>query len=229
MREMKNNKDRMKILAGIILFGSMWGLLECTLGGVKFGGVMSNFPMGALLGGLVGLGLMAYTRKTYNVLGMQLGMALVAGLLRFWAPIGTCVICSALAIAAEGLVFEMIFNRPVFDIRKAGNPLVNPKSLAMIGVIAGFSIYVTGYMFTQIFTPVITTGMFNFSNFSAVLPLIIGRGFFAAALGGISLPVAVMAKQLYMNVYEIRKEHYYGVAASVSAFCWVAMFAIFYL
>ena len=226
---MKEKLDNYKILAGIIVFGSIWGLLECTLGGVKFGGVMDKFPMGALLGGLVGLGLMAYTRRTYNILGMQLGMALVAGLLRYWAPIGTCVICSALAIAAEGLVFELIFNRPVFDIRRSGNTMMNAKTLAFLGVTAGFTIYVTGYMFTQIFTPVITTGAFNFSNFGAVLPLIIGRGFFAAALGGVALPVAVMVKQLHFNFAEIKKEHYYGIASSVTAFCWLAMFAIFYL
>ena len=55
---MKDKMNKYQILAGIILFGSVWGLLECTLGGVKLGGALENFPMGALLGGLVGLGLM---------------------------------------------------------------------------------------------------------------------------------------------------------------------------
>ena len=227
---MKEKLDRYKILAGIIVFGSIWGLLECTLGGVKFGGALSNFPMGALLGGLVGLGLMAYTRRMYNVLGMQLGMALVAGLLRYWAPIGSCVICSALAIAAEGLVFELIFNRPIFDIRLSDSKMkMETKTLAFLGVIAGFTIYVTGYMFTQIFTPVITTGAFNFSNFGAVLPLIIGRGFFAAVLGGVALPIAVLAPQLNFDISKIKKEHYYAIASSVTAFCWIVMISIFYL
>ena len=227
---MKDKLDNYKILAGIIVFGSIWGLLECTLGGVKFGNALDNFPMGALLGGLVGLGLMAYTRRTYNILGMQLGMALVAGLLRYWAPIGSCVICSALAIAAEGIVFELIFNRPMFDIRLSGSKnMMEAKTLAFLGVIAGFTIYTTGYMFTQVFTPLITTGAFNFSNFGAVLPLILGRGFFAAALGGVALPVAVMVKQLNIDFAGIKKVHYYGIASSVTAFCWIAVFAIFYL
>ena len=225
----KGVSDKYKILAGIIVFGSIWGLLECTLGDVKLTGVLANFPMGALLGGMVGLGLMVLTRRLYNVVWMQLGMALVAGLLRFWAPIGTCVICSALAIVAEGMIFELIFNRPAFNINKTDGDMRNIRTLALLGVIAGFTIYTTGYMFTQIFTPVLTEGAFSLSNFSAVLPIIFGKGFFAAVLGGITLPLAVLAKQLYIDVSAIKKEHYYGAVAGISAFCWVFVFAFFYI
>lgn len=223
-------KDKMKILAGIIVFGSVWGLLECTLGSVKFTGIMAEFPMGALLGGFFGLGIMAFTRRLYGGFGMQLGIAIVAGLLRFWAPVGSCVICSALAIMAEGFIFELIFNRPVFDIvRTDSADLRNFRSLAMLGVIAGFVIYVTGYMFTQIFTPIITTGIFNVSNFTAVLPLIIGRGFFAAVFGGIALPVAVLAPYININLDTINLKQYYTGTMAVSALCWVLVFGLFYL
>ena len=34
---MKDKMNKYQILAGIILFGSVWGLMECTLGGVKLG------------------------------------------------------------------------------------------------------------------------------------------------------------------------------------------------
>jgi len=222
--------DKMKILVGIILFGSVWGMLECILGSVRFTGIMAEFPMGALLGGLFGLGIMAFTRRLYGFLGMQLGIAIVAGLLRFWAPVGSCVICSALAIMAEGFIFELIFNRPVFDIARTGSAgLRNFRSLAMLGVIAGFVIYVTGYMFTQIFTPLITTGIFNMSNFTAVLPLIIGRGFFAAVFGGIALPVAVLAPYININLETINVKRYYTGSLAVSALCWVLVLAYFYV
>lgn len=222
--------ERLKILAGIIVFGSVWGLLECTLGSVKFTGIMAEFPMGAFLGGFVGLGLMAFTRRIYGVIWMQLGMAIVAGLMRFWAPIGSCVICSGLAIMAEGLVFELIFNRPVFNFTSSGANLKNFRTLAFLGVISGFVIYVVGYMFTQIFTPIVAPPhIFTPTNFVAVLPLILGRGFFAAVFGGIALPVAVLAKNIFINVNEIKKEHYYAGAITVSALCWVLVLAFFHL
>lgn len=222
--------NKLRILAGIIVFGSIWGMLECILGSVKFTGVMAEFPMGALLGGLFGLGIMAYSRRLFGVAWMGLGMAIVAGLLRFWAPVGTCVICSALAIMAEGVIFELIFNRPVFNITALGSPeLKNVRTLAFLGIISGYMIYVTGYMFTQIMTPILTTGIFNASNFVAALPLIFGRGFFAAVFGGIALPLAVLSPQLNIDVNKIKKEHYYAAMTGISVFCWVFVIAFFYL
>ncbi|MBA3045483.1 MAG: hypothetical protein KKH41_05950 [Candidatus Thermoplasmatota archaeon] len=214
--------DKYRVFAGIILFGSLWGMLECMLGEVSMGGV----PMGAFLGGFVGLGLMVLTRRLYNIRWMQLGMAIVAGMLRFWAPVGTCVICSALAIMAEGLIFEIIFNRPMFDLNRSSF-MKSGKTLALVGIIAGFTIYVTGYMFTQIFTPILTTGTFSISNFVNALPIIFGTGFFAAVFGGISLPLAVLAKQLYFNVSTVKREHYYAAAAGITTFCWALVFVFF--
>ena len=218
--------DKYRVLAGIILFGSLWGMLECMMGELNVGW----FPMGAFLGGFVGLGLMMLTRRLYNVMWMQLGMAIVAGILRFWAPVGTCVICSALAIVAEGFIFELIFNRALFNIHGTGQlDMRSAKTLGLIGIITGFTIYVTGYMFTQIMTPVLTEGTFVFANFTHSLPVMIGTGFFAAVFGGITLPLAVLVKQLNINVNEIKKEHYYIAATGVSAFCWLFVFGFFYI
>ncbi len=218
--------NKYRILAGILVFGSVWGMLECILGNVN----ISWFPMGAFLGGFIGLGLMVFSRRLFGVVWMQLGMAIVAGMLRFWAPIGTCIICSALAIMAEGLVFELIFNRPVFNITKTGqSELKNWRTLAFLGILSGFVIYVIGYMFTQIMTPIISTGTFFVSDFIKVLPTIYGTGFFAAIFGGIALPLAVLTPQLSIDVNKIKKEHYYAIATGVSAFCWVLVIAFFHL
>ncbi|MGQ9582490.1 MAG: hypothetical protein ACUVV6_03135 [Thermoplasmatota archaeon] len=211
------------VVGGMVLFGSVWGMLECVLGGVKLEGPLAWLPMGAVLGGFFGLGLMALSRRIYGVAWMQLGMAAVAGLIRFWAPVGSCVICSALAIVAEGLVFELIFNRPALSLTRAStSPLLRPGWLALTGVVAGYVIYVTGYMFTQFFTPIIAPPhVFTPSNFVAALPLIFGRGLFAAILGGASLPLAVSVRQLHIDVSAVRKRVYYPVTVSASALCWV--------
>jgi hypothetical protein len=222
--------NKWQIMAGIIVFGSVWGMLECILGSIKFTGIMAEFPMGALLGGFFGLGIMAFSRRLYGVMWMQLGMALIAGLLRLWAPVGSVVLCSALAIMAEGLIFEIIFNRPTFNITATGSSeLKNFRTLAFLGIITGFVIYVIGYMFTQMFTPILATGIFTASNFIAVLPLILGRAFFAAAFGGIVLPLAVLTPQLNIDVNKIKKGHYYALATVVSAFSWILVIAYFHL
>ncbi len=216
--------DKYRVLAGIILFGSLWGMLECMLGEVS----PSWFPMGAFLGGFIGLGLMMLTRRLYGAMWMQLGMAIVAGALRFWAPVGTCVICSALAIMAEGLIFELVFNRPVFNIHGSGPlDMRSAKTLAMLGIIFGFVIYTVGYMFTQIMTPVLTGGILSWANFLHNMPVMLGAGFFAALFGAVSLPAAVLSMRPFH--ISVGRKVYYRAAAGISAFCWVLVFGFFHL
>lgn len=225
--------ERYRLVAGMVLFGSLWGMLECVLGSLEMPSGMGAFPMGAVLGGFVGLGLMSYTRRIYGVMWMQLGMGIVAGVLRFWAPIGTCVVCSALAIVAESLVFEIIFNRPLLSIRSFANEGAGGqvgaalKTLVPLGLIAGYVIYVTGYALTQIFTPVVTGAGFVASDFASVIPLILGRGFFAALCGAVALPAAILVKQLDVNLTKVPVAKYYGGAVVGSAMCWAIVFALF--
>jgi hypothetical protein len=218
--------DKYKVLAGVILFGSLWGMLECILSEVS----PPWFPGAAFLGGFVGLGLMMFTRRIYGAMWMQLGMAIVAGLVRFWSPvIGTCVICSALAIIAEGLIFELIFNRPVFNIHGSGPlDLKKARTLASLGIISGFTIFTVGFIMTQIMTPIVTGGIFSPVNLISNMPTYVGTGFFAAVFGGVAVPVAVLTKRLHLDLERIRVARYYGAAAGISAFCWALAFAFPY-
>ena len=220
-------KVNLRLLLGMLAFGSIWGLLECVLGSVRFGGTFAFLPMGAILGGFVGLGLMAYTRKMFNVMGMQLGMGIIAGLLRFWSPIGTCVICSALAIVFEAVIFELIFNWKALSIVKTTvKSQVSIPMLIPLGIISGYTIYVSGYMFTQIFTPIISAGSFVLSDFLNVLPLIFGKGFFAAIFGGLALPLAVSVNVPTTNVFEITKKPYYITMTFISVICWFSVITL---
>jgi len=216
--------NRYRMMMGIVVFGTLWGLLECLIGGVPNGtGAMAHFPTGAFLAGFVGVGLMAGTRRIYGVPGMQIGMALVAGVLRFFAPIGSVVICSALAIAAEGIIFEIILLAPALDLAR----MKKPVPLMSLGVIVGYSVYVTGYLFTQVTTPLASGEAFVAADLMTVLPLGLGRGFFAAVAAGIAMPIAVLAKNLHFDVERIAREHYYPISTVVTVFCWAAFVLIF--
>ena len=225
-----NKTDRHWVLIAIVLFGSIWGMLECILGSIKLSGALENFPMGAFLGGFFGLGLMALTRKVYAVMWMQLGMGLVAGFLRFWAPIGTCVVCSALAIVAESFVFELIFNRQLLDIRGQRAREMGPRTLIPLGIISAYAIYVVGYLFTQTFTPIIAQPHnFVLSDLIAALPLIFGRGFFAAIFGALSLPIAALYGQSVFEPAKFGRARYYAASIAITAICWIAVIARFYI
>ena len=63
-----------------------------------------GLPSGALMTSVFAIGLMMVSRMLFKRRGMQIGMGLVAGALRLFNPFGGCVVCSAIAIAAEGLL-----------------------------------------------------------------------------------------------------------------------------
>ncbi len=218
--------DKFQVIAGVVLLGSIWGMLECTLGGFSPSIGAFEISMGAVLAGLFGLGFMAYARRLTGMKWVALGVAVVAGLLRYAAPVGSCVLCSAIAIMAEGVVFELIINRPVF--RFGTDRMGDPRTLAYLGVIMGYTIFVTGYIITQILTPILGASTLNMMDVVGILPLILGRGFFAALLGGVSLPLVTLAPQLNIDLSRVRKEIYYPITVTIAALCWLVSIALSY-
>jgi len=223
MKEVRSNKDWVLITLGVIMLGSIWGLLECTLGSTKTD--LFGFPvsMGAVMAGLFGIGFMLFARKMFKFTGASLAVAFVAGMMRLLAPVGTCVICSAIAIIVEGLIFEVIVNRKLIlgNIEGAKKDF---RTLAFAGVVTGFSMFTIGFLLTQILTPLFTEGiLISAGDIWAIRNLMIGRGFYAALLGGISMPVVTLVDLLHLDVTKIRKGAYYTASIAVSVLCWVSV------
>ena len=129
------------------------------------------------------------------------------------------MICSAIAIAVEGLVFEMIVSRKVFMGNLWGKK--DLRTLAFLGVISGFTIFTVGYITTQILTPVFTGGTLVIMDVVDILPLIMGRAFYAAILGGISVPVIALYDNLHLDVNKWNKGAYFAGSTAISMACWI--------
>ncbi|MDG6224910.1 MAG: hypothetical protein QCI82_05285 [Candidatus Thermoplasmatota archaeon] len=226
MKVSRSAIDRAMVLAGIVLLGSIWGLLECTLGGLKWSVSGLYISMGAVMAGLFGLGFMILARRMFNFTGAVFLVALVASIMRYFAPIGSCVICSAIAIAVEGMVFEMIVGRKVFMDNLWGRKDV--RALASLGVISGFTVFSIGYVTTQILTPVFTGATLVIMDVVNILPLIAGRAFYAALLGGISVPVFALYDNLHVEIQKIDRKVYFGTSTAVSAVCWILVLFILF-
>lgn len=103
---------RMRLLLGILLFGSLWGALEATLGGVlaffhipHYGGIMAN----------IGFLIMGAALALYKRPGMQLGIAVVAAAFKLLdvaifhvPPVARMVLNPMVAIILEALAFEAV-------------------------------------------------------------------------------------------------------------------------
>ena len=102
------------------------------------------------------------------------------------------------------------------------------KTLAYLGIISAYIIFVTGYIFTQITTPIISAGTFHISDLIETMPLILGRGFFAAVAGGACLPAVLLTKHLSIDVSKIERKLYYPTLTAISAYCWILVIFIYH-
>ncbi len=200
-----------KFIVGIIVFGSLWGFAECIIGSLLRD---VNLPAGAIMTGVFAIGLMTFSRVTFRQPGMQTGIGLVAGALRFFNPFGGCFICSAIAIMAEGLLFDLIWTGFSLDHNKT-HTLTTQVSL---GITSAYLVYVGGYIVTQILTPVFSSAGFYLENLIVFIPQILASGLLAALLGVLTVPTVIVLKK---TQFILQDRLYYPVTIGVSAFCWI--------
>ncbi|MEM0466573.1 MAG: hypothetical protein QXX20_03085 [Candidatus Thermoplasmatota archaeon] len=206
--------EKKRLIAGILAFGSLWGFSECILGTLLHD---ANLPAGTIMTGFVAVGLMSLSRILFQQKGMQLGMGLVAGTLRLLDPFGGCFICSAFAIIAEGALFELIALKISFNLQD----LTSKKIQVSIGIITAYTMYIGGYLITQILTPLLSSAGFSLRNLIVFIPSILARGFIAALLGGCILPMMVFVLQ--KQKLSIKDAFYYPATISISVVCWMSV------
>lgn len=200
-----------RLLAGIILFGSLWGFSEVILGSMI---ADAGLPAGGIMTGLFVLPILILSRMIYKQPGMQLGMGLVGGLLRVFNPFVGCHICSAIAIMAEGALFELIFTKISFDF----NELKSITNQSSIGIFSAYVIFVGGYIVTQILTPAIAGSGFYLENLIVFLPRILASGIVPALIAAFTVPIILSVKKLDIS---IKDKFYYPTTIGISLFCWI--------
>jgi len=205
--------SNMKLFAAVLVFGSLWGFTECIIGSILRD---ANLPAGALMTGIFALGLMTLSRVSFRRPGMQAGMGLVAGTLRIFNPFGGCFLCSAIAIMAEGLLFDLLWTGFSLDQRDTQTML----NQASFGVSASYIVYIGGYFITQILTPVFSGAGFYLENLVAFVPQILASGLLAALIGVITVPAVFIVIKLDVKM---KDRLYYPITLGVSAMCWIVV------
>jgi hypothetical protein len=205
--------DKMKLVAGVVVFGSLWGFAECIIGSFLHD---ANLPAGAIMTGVFAIGLMTLSRITFRQPGMQAGIGLVAGALRLFNPFGGCFLCSAIAIMAEGILFDLIWTGFALDLKKNQTRTIQVS----VGITSAYVVYVGGYMVTQILTPVVSSAGFYLENLIGFIPNILASGLLAALLGTVTVPVVFTLKTLDITM---KDRLYYPITIGLSTFCWIVV------
>lgn len=143
---MERRKELLDLAVGVILFGSLWGLLEATLGGWLHA---LNLPYkGAIMANL-GFTIMAAAVAVYKRPTLPVGLGLVAAsfklldvLIFSLSPLARKVVNPAMAIILEAMAFQAAVSlmwRPYQrrELARAGAGMLG-MYLAYIGIALGF-------------------------------------------------------------------------------------------
>ena len=196
-----------KALMGLVLFGSVWALIECSLGDW-----LHHYHL-SMITASIAIILMVLTRYLYKQPGMQLGMAAIAALLRQFNPIGGCLMCASIAILMEGLAFELIWLIPWGKYQSMTMKVSK-------GIISFYTICAAGYISTHILTPLLMA-RFYISDLISTIPRVLASSTIAGIIGAFAMP-AVYAIVEYMPT-KIENKLYYGAASALSLICWLAV------
>ena len=205
--------DRKRMLMGILLFGSLWGFSEVILGSMI---ANTGSPSGGLMTGFFVIPILILTRMIYKQPGMQLGMGLVAGGLRLFNPFMGCQICSAIAIMAEGALFELI----VYGISTNFRDLKSITMKSSIGIFSAYVLFVGGYIITQSLTPIVAGAGFYLENLIVFMPRILAAGLLPALIAAVTVPLIISVIKLDIS---IKDKMYYPATLGISIICWIVV------
>ncbi len=213
----RTNNNLAHILMGILVFGSIWGLLEATLGGFLNLIIFPN--KGAIMAGM-GFAIMATALAIYKKPAMLPGIGIVAAAFKwlnawllFVPPTAVQIINPAMAIFLESLAFGLL---AVFFMKRM-------EKTAHIGIAVGaisalmaavayvyFAIYVTNSpLFARI-------GVKNIGEFIA------GPALVQAVFAGVMLPAGYLVGRKLSHAVTsltVRAPLYYATSAAIFVLC----------
>ena len=205
------------ILVGILVFGSMWGFLEATLGGFLH---MVIFPnKGAIMGG-IGVAIMASALAIYKKPSMLPGIGIIAALFKlldvwlFALPIASIhIINPAMAIIFESLAFSLV---AVFVMKKmAKNAFIGVGGGVLAGIVSTIAwVYFAIYVMNA---PAYARVVFTAGGFIA------NQGVVQAAFLGVFVPLGyLVGEKLAAKTFPvlINRSLYYATSAAIICLCW---------
>jgi hypothetical protein len=208
-----------RVIIGILVFGSIWGLLEATLGGFLN---MIIFPnKGAIMGG-IGIAIMGAALAIYRKPAMLPGIGIVAASFKWlnswllFVPVSAIhIVNPAMAIFLESLAFSLVVTFLMYRIYK--NVYVGAWAAFLAGLIS-----VTAYGYFSVY--IMHAPLFARMGVSSVPEFIAGHGVIQAVFFGMLAPLGyLLGKKLTATapVFLRRPLYYYATSAAIVCVCLV--------
>jgi hypothetical protein len=219
MKDSKNRQSVFRLIIGILVFGSIWGLFEATLGGFLN---MIIFPnKGAIMGG-IGMAIMGVALAIYRKPAMLPGIGIVAASFKWlnswllFVPISAVYIVNpATAIFLESLAFCLVVAFLMKRIEK--NVYVGVWAALLAGLIS-----VTAYGYFSVY--IMDAPLFERMGVSSVPEFIASHGVIQAVFFGVLAPLGYLAGKklsaITSPVLVHRPLYFYATSAAIICFCW---------
>ena len=217
----------LRLLIGIMVFGSIWGLIEATLGGALH---LIHFTYkGAITGG-IGMAIMAAFVVMYRRPKLAFCIAVIAALFKplsaviYGQPIfAPFVVNPASAILLEGLAFSLVVSL-LFKRFES-----NIKSRIAVGISAGYlSIILFGVLASVV-------GMGNWASWGLAerLSSMFANGTGLAIVGTCLLLlghlVGAKLRPDFWQLMTVKPRAFYARTIAITAFCWIGAAVAFSL
>jgi hypothetical protein len=207
-----------RLIIGVLVFGSIWGFLEATLGGFLNLIIFPN--KGAIMGG-IGMAIMGAALAIYRKPAMLPGIGIVAASFKWlnawllFVPASAVqIINPAMAIILEALAFSLVVAFLMNRVEK--NIYVGVWAAVLAGLMSAiayvyFAVYVTH------------SPIFARLGIGSIGEFIVGNGVVQAVFFGVLAPLGyVVGKKLAAITPSVltRRPIYYTVSASTVLLCW---------
>jgi hypothetical protein len=217
-KRLSEREGVVRLIIGILVFGSIWGLLEATLGGFLNLIIFPN--KGAIMGGM-GMAIMGAALAIYRKPAMLPGIGIVAASFKwlnawllFVPPLAVQIINPAMAIVFESLAFGLV---AVFLMKRMrSNSLVGVGT----GVLAGL-ISATAYVYFAVYAT--HSPIFARLGINSIGEFMMGNAVVQAVFFGIFVPVGCLVGEKLVAVRLSalsRRSVYYATSTAIIAFCW---------
>ena len=213
-----DQQSLVNILLAILVFGSIWGLLEATLGGFLNLIIFPN--KGAIMSG-IGAAIMASALAIYRKPAMLPGIGIVAASFKWFnawllfVPLDSVqVINPAMSIFLESLAFGLV---AVFLMKWiAKKRLVGMGAGVLVGIMSAVA-----YVYFAVYAT--HSPIFARMGVESIGEFIMGNGLVQAAFFGLFLPLGYLAgEKLAARAPAVltRRSLYYATSGATIAFCW---------
>lgn len=214
------SKVELKMIVGIMAMGSIWGMLEATLGGVLH---LVYFPYTGAVMSSLGFFLMGWALASYKKTWIPFSMAVVASSFKLLdvvilalSPFARMIVNPAMAIILEGLVLVGVIG--------ITNRVYQKNFLCQAGT--GFiGMYLSYLAFSCFFFYVLHQGPLEVVSIGELALFALKDGGIASMMAIFSFPlglwIGAISESKLSFLFDERKKLYYASSVIVISLCWV--------